>query len=407
MHLENNIETLYDRYWLNNYATPNLTLIKGQGEKVWDDQGRQYLDFASGIATTCIGHGHPNLVSAIAKQAERIIHVSNLFRIENQARLAQALVRKIAPGRVFFCNSGTESTETLIKLSRLFGAKKRGAETNPHKVIVSGNAFHGRTFGGLSATPQAKMQKGFKPLLPGFSVAKFNDSESFAASIDRDTAAILIEPIQGEGGIHVATREFLRDLRALCTEKDILLLLDEVQSGMGRTGSFLAHEIAGITPDAVGLAKGLGGGFPIGAVWISDAHAGLFTPGSHGSTFGGNPLGCAAALAVLQTMKEENLLSRVRNLSGPWIEQLKDLQARHERIVEVRGKGLLIGLELSEDPGELRSLLQSAGLLTVAAGGNVLRLLPPLTVSEASLRQSIRILDATLTTYSEASATKP
>lgn len=402
MHLENNIETLYDRYWLNNYATPNLTLIKGEGEKLWDDQGRQYLDFATGIATTCIGHGHPNLVAAIAKQAERIIHVSNLFRNENQARLAQALVRKIAPGRVFFCNSGTESTETLIKLSRLFGAKKRGAETNPYKVIVSSNAFHGRTFGGLSATPQAKMQKGFKPLLPSFSVAKFNDSESFAASIDRDTAAILIEPIQGEGGIHVAKREFLRDLRALCTENGILLLLDEVQSGMGRTGSFLAHEIAGITPDAVGLAKGLGGGFPIGAVWISDAHADLFTPGSHGSTFGGNPLACAAALAVLQTMEEENLLSRVRKLSGPWIEQLKDLQARHERIVEVRGRGFLIGLELSEDPGELRGLLQDAGLLTVAAGGNVLRLLPPLTVSEAPLRQSIQILDATLTTYSEA-----
>ena len=405
MHLENNIETLYHRYWLNNYAAPNLTLIRGEGEKVWDDRGHQYLDFTSGIATTSIGHCHPKLVAAIGGQIEKIIHVSNLFRNETQARLAEALVEKIAPGRVFFCNSGTEASETLLKLSRLFGAKKRG--TNPFKVIVSSNAFHGRTFGGMSATPQPKIQKSFKPLLPNFPVAKFNDSESFAALIDRDTAAILIEPIQGEGGIHVATREFLQDLRTLCTDNGILLLMDEVQSGMGRTGAFLAHEIAGITPDAIGLAKGLGGGFPIGAVWISDTCADLFTPGSHGSTFGGNPLGCAAALAVLQTIDEENLLSRVRKLSAPWIEQLNDLKKRHELVVEVRGRGFLVGLELKENPDDLRNLLQQVGLLTVAASGNVLRLLPPLTVSEASLRKSIQTLDTALTTYSETRAAKP
>ena len=405
MHLENKTETLYHRYWLNNYAAPNLTLIRGEGEKVWDDQGRQYLDFTSGIATTSIGHCHPKLVAAIGRQIEKIIHVSNLFRNEAQARLAEALVEKIAPGRVFFCNSGTEASETLLKLSRLFGTKKRG--TNPFKVIVSSNAFHGRTFGGMSATPQPKIQNSFKPLLPNFPVAKFNDIDSFAALIDRDTAAILIEPIQGEGGIHVATREFLQDLRTLCTDNGILLLMDEVQSGMGRTGAFLAHEIAGITPDAIGLAKGLGGGFPIGAVWISDACADLFTPGSHGSTFGGNPLGCAAALAVLQTIDEENLLSRVRKLSAPWIEQLNDLKKRHELIVEVRGRGFLVGLELKENPGDLRNLLQQVGLLTVAASGNVLRLLPPLTVSETSLRKSIQTLDTTLTVYNETKAAKP
>ncbi len=405
MHSENKIETLYHRYWLNNYAAPNLTLIRGEGEKVWDDRGRQYLDFTSGIATTSIGHCHPKLVAAIGRQIEKIIHVSNLFRNETQARLAETLVEKIAPGRVFFCNSGTEASETLLKLSRLFGAKKRG--TNPFKVIVSSNAFHGRTFGGMSATPQPKIQNSFKPLLPNFPVAKFNNIDSYAALIDRDTAAILIEPIQGEGGIHVATREFLRDLRTLCTDNGILLLMDEVQSGMGRTGAFLAHEIAGITPDAIGLAKGLGGGFPIGAVWISDAYADLFTPGSHGSTFGGNPLGCAAALAVLQTIDEENLLSRVRKLSAPWIEQLNDLKKRHELIVEVRGRGFLIGLELKENPGDLRNLLQQVGLLTVAASGNVLRLLPPLTVSEASLRKSIQTLDTALTAHSETKAAKP
>lgn len=404
---ENKTESLYHRYWLNNYATPNLTLVKGKGEKVWDDRGNEYLDFTSGIATTSIGHCHPNLVAAIGRQAEKIIHVSNLFRNEPQAKLAESLVERIAPGRLFFCNSGTEASETLLKLTRLFGAKKREAGTNPFKVIVSSNAFHGRTFGGMSATPQPKIQNSFKPLLPNFAVAQFNDSESFAALIDRDTAAILVEPIQGEGGIHVADREFLRDLRTLCTDNGILLLLDEVQSGTGRTGSFLAHEIAGITPDAIGMAKGLGGGFPIGAVWISDAYADLFTPGSHGSTFGGNPLGCAAALAILQTMEEENLLSRVRKLSAPWIEQLVDLQKRHDLIVEIRGRGFLIGLQLKEDPGELRKLLQQAGLLTVAASGNVLRLLPPLTVSEASLRQSVLTLDNALTAYGKTMTSKP
>ena len=407
MRLENKIETLYHRYWLNNYAAPNLTLIKGEGEKVWDDRGNEYLDFTSGVATNSIGHCHPNLVAAIGRQAEKIIHASNLFRNEAQAKLAEALVGRIAPGRLFFCNSGTEASETLLKLSRLYGLKKKGAGTNPFKVIVSSNAFHGRTFGGMSATPQPKIQNSFKPLLPNFPVAQFNDSDSFAALIDRDTAAILIEPIQGEGGIHVAKKEFLRDLRTLCTDTGILLLRDEVQSGTGRTGAFLAHEFAGITPDAIGLAKGLGGGFPIGAVWISDAYADLFTPGSHGSTFGGNPLACAAALAVLQTIEEENLLSRVKKLSSPWMEQLVDLQKRHELIVEIRGRGFLVGLQLKEDPGELRKLLQQAGLLTVAASGNVLRLLPPLTVSEASLRQSILTLDTALTTYGKATAPKP
>ncbi len=398
MNLENETEELYNKYWLNNYAKPDLTLVRGEGDKVWDDQGNQYLDFTTGLATTSMGHCHPNLVAAIKSQAAKIIHASNLFRNETQGRLAKALVDKIAPGRIFCCNSGAEATETLIKLSRLFGAKKNGAEANAFKVIVSNNAFHGRTFGGMSATPQPKIQKVFNPLLPNFPVGKFNDIDSFAALIDEYTAAILIEPIQGEGGIHVAKPEFLQDLRSLSAENEILLLLDEVQSGIGRTGRFFSHEIAGITPDAIGMAKGLGGGFPIGAVWISDAYAELFTPGSHGCTFGGTPLGCAAALAVLQTIEEENLLERVTKLSVPWIEQLQDLQNRHQLIVEVRGRGFLIGLELKEDPSEIQKLLQQAGILTVPASGNVLRLLPPLTVSEESLRQSIQILDAVLAT---------
>ena len=386
----------YSKYRLNNYGAPSITLVKGDGEFVWDDKGRQYLDFTTGIATVGLGHCHPALVKAIQKQAESLIHVSNLFRIKPQGDLAEALVSLAGPGRVFFCNSGTESSETLIKLSRLFGIEKSGTEAPATKVIVSNNGFHGRTFGGMSATPQDKIQKGFFPMLPNFPVGKLNDIHSFAELMDEDTAAVLIEPIQGEGGIHVASKDFLQDLRALCSEQNVLLLIDEVQSGNGRTGTFFAHEIAGIKPDAIGMAKGLGGGFPIGAVWISETYADLFKPGSHGSTFGGNPLACAAALAVLETIEKEDLLTRVKELSKGWIKQLEELKDQFEVLLEVRGRGFLIGLDFAEDPTNIQKLLEEKGLLAVRAGGNVLRLLPPLTVSESSLHKSIDILSSVL-----------
>jgi acetylornithine aminotransferase/acetylornithine/N-succinyldiaminopimelate aminotransferase len=389
-------EQQYSKYRLNNYGAPSITLVKGDGEFVWDDKGRQYLDFTTGIATVGLGHCHPALVKAIQKQAESLIHVSNLFRIKPQGDLAETLVSLAGPGRVFFCNSGTESSETLIKLSRLFGIEKSGTEAPATKVIVSNNGFHGRTFGGMSATPQDKIQKGFFPMLPNFPVGKLNDIHSFAELMDEDTAAVLIEPIQGEGGIHVASKNFLQDLRALCSEQNVLLLIDEVQSGNGRTGTFFAHEIAGIKPDAIGMAKGLGGGFPIGAVWISETYADLFKPGSHGSTFGGNPLACAAALAVLETIEKEDLLTRVKELSKGWIKQLEELKDQFEVLLEVRGRGFLIGLDFAEDPTNIQKLLEEKGLLAVRAGGNVLRLLPPLTVSESSLQKSIDILSSVL-----------
>lgn len=233
-------------------------------------------------------------------------------------------------------------------------------------------------------------------MLPNFPVGKLNDIHSFAELMDEDTAAVLIEPIQGEGGIHVASKNFLQDLRALCSEQNVLLLIDEVQSGNGRTGTFFAHEIAGIKPDAIGMAKGLGGGFPIGAVWISETYADLFKPGSHGSTFGGNPLACAAALAVLETIEKEDLLTRVKELSKGWIKQLEELKDQFEVLLEVRGRGFLIGLDFAEDPTNIQKLLEEKGLLAVRAGGNVLRLLPPLTVSESSLQKSIDILSSVL-----------
>ena len=404
MNLQKNTEEQYASYRLKNYGAPTLTLVKGQNEIVWDDQGNEYLDFTTGIATTGLGHCHPALVKAIQEQAATLIHVSNLYRIKPQGDLSEALVSLAGPGGLFFCNSGAESSETLIKLSRLYGNQKTGTDKPATKVIVSNNGFHGRTFGGMSATPQEKIQKGFFPMLSDFPVGTLNDISSFEALVDEDTAAILIEPIQGEGGIHVASDSFLKDLRALSTEKDILLLVDEVQSGSGRTGTFFAHESAGIKPDAIGMAKGLGGGFPIGAVWISEQYADLFTPGSHGSTFGGNPLACAAALAVLHTIESENLLQRVCDLSQPWIEQLESLAGNYEALTEVRGRGFLIGLDFAEDPTPIQTDLQSKGLLTVRAGGNVLRLLPPLTVSEKSLQISLEVLESVLAAHASTNA---
>ena len=396
MNLKTNTEEQYKAYRLKNYAAPTITIVKGLGDFVWDETGKKYLDFSTGIATTSIGHCHPTLVRAIQNQAAELIHASNLYRMESQGNLAEALVRLAGPGKAFFCNSGAESSETLIKLSRLYGAQKSNSGPAATKVIVSSNGFHGRTFGGMSATPQEKIQKGFYPLLPDFPVGQLNDIESFEKLIDEETAAILIEPVQGEGGIHVATKEFLRDLRELCTTNQILLLMDEVQSGIGRTGTFFAYECADIVPDAIGMAKGLGGGVPIGAVWISENYADLFQPGSHGSTFGGNPIACVAALAVLETIATEGLLVRVKQLSTPWIEKLNQLKDRYDFLTEVRGRGFLIGLDFEADPSELQSELQANGLLTVRAAGNVIRLLPPLTVSEKSLHDSIDILDSVL-----------
>ena len=396
MHFQNNTEEQYQAYRLKNYGPPSITLVKGQNERVWDDQGNEYLDFATGIATASLGHCHPALVKAIQAQAEQLIHVSNLYRMQPQGNLCEALIARTGPGGFFFCNSGAEASETLIKLSRLFGNRKNASDSATHKVIVFNNGFHGRTFGGMSATPQKKIQQGFFPMMNNFPVGKLNDIESVESLVDEDTVAVLIEPIQGEGGIHVASDAFLKDLRKLCTEKELLLLIDEVQSGTGRTGTFFAHESAGIQADAIGMAKGLGGGYPIGAVWVSETYADLFTPGSHGSTFGGNPMACAAALAVLETIENENLLQRVTELSASWVKQLKSLRDKYDALVDVRGKGFLIGLDFAEDPTSIQNDLQKQGLLTVRAGGNVVRLLPPLTVPEKSLQKSVEIIDSVL-----------
>ncbi len=392
-----NTADLYDAHVLKNYARAPLTLVRGRGAQVWDDAGNAYLDFTSGIAVSALGHCHPHWVAAVQRQAGELIHTSNLYRNPNQGELARRLVGYAGPGRVFFCNSGGEADEGMIKLSRLHGVAKSGVEGKCIKVIVAKNAFHGRMFGGMSATPQEKIQKGFSPLVPGFAVGELNNLESFASQVDADTAAILVESIQGEGGINPCTPEFLLGLRKLCDEHNLLLLVDEVQCGIGRTGNFYAFEAAGIRPDAIAMAKGLGGGFPIGAIWISERHAELFQPGSHGTTFGGTPLACAAGLAVLDVIEREDLLAKVRQHSAPWIAALQQLATDFPaQLATVRGRGFLVGLQLTGDPAPYVAALREQGLLVVAAGNNVIRVLPPLTATPAELARSVEILRAVL-----------
>ncbi|HTB80993.1 MAG TPA: acetylornithine/succinylornithine family transaminase [Opitutaceae bacterium] len=389
---------LYDAFVMKNYARPSLTLVRGSGVQVWDDQGKGYLDFTSGIAVSALGHCHPHWVAAVQRQAGELIHVSNLFRNPNQAELARRLVQRAGPGRVFFCNSGAEANEALLKLARLHGQQRAGGEEGKiFKVICAKNAFHGRTFGGMSATPQEKVQKGFRPLVQGFAFGELNNLQSFADLIDEQTAAIFIETIQGESGIHPCAPEFLLSLRALCDRHKLLLLIDEVQCGLGRTGKFFAFEHAGIAPDAIGMAKGLGGGFPIGAIWVRENAAELFHPGSHGTTFGGTPLACAAALAVLDVIEKEKLAEHVARASGPWIAALEKLAAEFPAHVKgVRGLGFLVGVQLTGDPAPYLAALRELGLLALPAGGNVIRLLPPLTATAGDLARSVEIFRAVL-----------
>ena len=396
--IRTNTADLYDAHVLKNYGRPALTLVRGSGSVVWDDQGGRFLDFTSGIAVCALGHCHPHWVASVQRQAGELIHVSNLFRNPNQGELARRLVGYAGPGRVFFCNSGAEANEGLLKLARLHGATKAGGQEGVcYKVICAKSAFHGRTFGGMSATPQEKIQKGFRPLVPGFAFGELNNLASFEALIDDQTAAIFIETIQGEGGVNPATTEFLLGLRQLCNRHNLLLILDEVQCGIGRTGKFFAFEHAGVRPDAIGMAKGLGGGFPIGAIWIGEKAADLFQPGMHGTTFGGTPLACAAGLAVLDVIERDDLLAHVSKASVPWIAALQSLVTEFPtQVLAVRGRGFMVGIQLASDPAAYVAALREAGLLVPSAGSNVIRLLPPLTATADELARSVEIIRSVL-----------
>ena len=387
----------HQTFLIGNYAPPAIEIVRGKGSHLWDSQGKKYLDFTSGIAVTNLGHSHPEWIKQVQHQVELLAHCSNLYSIPEQVRLAERLARKIGPGKVLFCNSGAEANEALIKLSRLHGEQGEGKRT---KILVARNGFHGRTLGALSATESSKYRKGFEPLLPGFVFCKLNELSDFENAIDDETVAILVESIQGEGGLHVSSDSFLQGIEKLCQKNNLLFLMDEVQAGIARTGEFLGYQKSGVQPDAIAMAKGLGGGFPIGAIWVKDSSSSLFTPGSHGTTFGGSPLACSAAHAVLDVIEKEDLIAQAKVLGDYLLKGIQKLAENFpKKILEIRGRGLMLGVQLADEPGELVSILRDNGLLAVGAAGQTLRLLPPLTITQDEIDQGLKILRQSLSAF--------
>lgn len=364
------------------YPRCGVRPVRGEGVYLYGEDGTQYLDFASGIAVNALGHGHPKLVEAIAKQAATLMHVSNLYGSPQGEHFAQRLVEGTFADTVFFTNSGAEAVECAIKTARRYHFAN--GDPQRHTLITFNNAFHGRTLGTISATNQAKMRDGFEPLLPGFKYAPFNDLDAALALIDAETAGFLVEPIQGEGGLMTGTPEFLQGLRAACDEHGLLLVLDEVQCGYGRTGKFFAHELYGITPDILAAAKGIGGGFPLGACLATAEAAKGMVFGTHGSTYGGNPLAMAAGEAVLDVVREDGFLDHVTMMGERLRASLEQMIPNHDHLFqEVRGKGLMLGLKLKSDSRRFVAYLRDEHhVLTVSAGDNVVRVLPPLVIDE-------------------------
>ena len=380
--------------------------VRGEGCYLIGEDGQRYLDFASGIAVNALGHGHPKLVAAIAEQAATLMHVSNLYGSPQGEALAQRIVDNSFADTVFFTNSGTEAVECAIKTARRF----HYAEGNPqkHKLITFNNAFHGRTMGAISATNQPKMRDGFEPLLPGFAYAPFNDLDAALALIDDETAGFMVETIQGEGGVSVGTPEFITGLRKVCDEKGLLLVLDEVQCGYARTGKMWAYEHYGITPDIMSVAKGIGGGFPLGACLATEHAAKGMVIGTHGSTYGGNPLAMAAGGAILDVMLEPGFLDHVNAMGDRLRAALEQMIPNHDHLfAEVRGKGLMLGIKLKagNEPREVVAHLRDHhGLLTVAAGEGVVRILPPLVIGEEHIAEAIERLSEGARTFAPAAA---
>jgi len=373
---------------MNTYTRFPIALTEGKGVFVKDQHGNEYLDFLAGIAVNVLGHGHPSLTKAISEQAAEMIHCSNLYHIQQQTVLAEKLAANSVFDKAFFCNSGTEANEAAMKLARKWGrVRKNGA----YKIISLSQSFHGRTLGALSLTGQPKYQENFTPLLPGVEFVPLNDIDALAQSISEEVCAVFIEPVQGEGGIFPARRNYLTEVRRLCDETNTLLIFDEVQCGLGRTGELFAHQYYGVEPDAVTLAKALGGGFPIGALLSKDS-ASVFQPGDHGSTFGGGPLASAAALAVLTELIDHNLIGKAREVGAYLHKQLNGLADTAKIIQEVRGINLMIGLQLDREAGPLIERCHQKGLLVGKAGAEVLRLVPPLIIEKDHVDTCIAIL---------------
>ena len=384
------------------YPRCGVRPVRGEGAYLYGEQGEKYLDFASGIAVNLLGHGHPHLIKAIQEQAATLMHVSNLYGSPQGEKLAQRLVDLTFADTVFFTNSGAEAIECAIKTARRYHFVNGNPERT--KLITFSNAFHGRTLGTISATDQAKMRDGFEPLLPGFAYAPFDDLEAALALIDDTTAGFLVEPIQGEGGIRPASQEFLQGLRAACTDRGLLLVLDEVQCGMARTGKLFAHEHYGITPDIMAIAKGIGGGFPLGACLATEEAAKGMVIGTHGSTYGGNPLAMAAGDAVLDVVANDEFLDRVCSTGDRLSQALNQLIPNHDHLfLGLRGKGLMLGLRLKSDSRAfVAHCRDNHGLLTVAAGDNVVRILPPLNIEEHHIAECIEKLSAAARSFEPA-----
>ena len=406
------VQALFQKNVVPSYGRFDLAFSHGSGSYIYDVTGRRYLDFGGGIAVTALGHAHPAITEALIEQSRKLVHVSNLYYHEPQGRLAEAIVNLIAPGKVFFCNSGAEANEGLFKLARKFGHDEGRFE-----ILTAVNSFHGRTLAGVAATGQEKVKKGFEPMTPGFRHVPYNDLAAMRDAISPATVAILIEGIQGEGGLTMASPDYLLGLRKLCNEKKLLLLMDGVQDGYFRTGRFQSFQRilentehgTGNTfvPDGVSMAKSLGGGFPIGAFWAREPYGDLLGPGTHASTFGGTPLGCAVALKILEVVREEKLADNARTMGDFLKHGLQSLAYKFPGVIhQVRGIGLIVGIELAQNipnlPGDSTktqairfvNLLHAAGLLTIPAGANVIRLLPALNLRQNEADEGLKIIES-------------
>jgi len=393
-----------DQSVMKTYGRYPIVADRGEGCRLWDVDGKVYLDFLAGVAVNNLGHCHPKVVAALQEQAGRLLHCSNFYHIPQQVELAEWLCRNSFAERVFFCNSGAEANEAAMKLARKQSREKYGE--NRFEIITALASFHGRTIGAISATGQEKVRTGFDPMVPGFRYVPFADTAALRKQVTPQVCAIMLEPVQGEGGVNVPPPGYLKAVRELCNENKLLLIYDEVQVGCGRTGSLWAYQQEGVVPDIMTLAKALAGGPPIGAMLTTENLAGHLGPGTHGSTFGGNPLVCSAALAAMRTIVDDGVLDNCRATGAYLTQQLVQLQAKYEFIKEVRGRGLIIGMELTIEGGELVKAAMERGLLINCTVGKVLRFVPPLIVTKDEVDQAVAILDDVLAGVAPAGETK-
>lgn len=383
-----------DRYIFGTYTRSPIVLARGEGMRVWDSDGKEYLDFVSGIAVLNVGHLHPRVVEAIQRQSKRLIHVSNLYYSEPQARLAELLVTHSFADKVFFCNSGAEANEAAIKLARKVFSDR--GQKNRHHIITMERSFHGRTMAALSATEQKKFHCGFEPLLTGFTYVPFDNPQAVEDAVTEATCAVMVEPIQGEGGVNCPAPDYLRHLRNICDAHGLLLIFDEVQVGMGRTGRLFAYEHYGVEPDIMTLAKALAGGMPIGAMLAREGCASSFSAGTHASTFGGNPLATAAGVATLEVLLQDSFLENCRKRGDYFYARLLALKEKHPSIIRVKGKGLILGVELAIEGAAIAQACMERGVLINCTMGTILRFLPPLIITEREIDTVVHLLDELL-----------